>query len=223
MRGLGILSSVGLLTVFAGPAIAQDIWSLNITGASCRVSFTSDPVLPGISATMRHDHCPYAFEYLSGYSMNNGDGTVVFYSTAPETAQIGRVDKERDGYYVGMTSDGLPLELVYVGPQQQPATTTNVNCIQYHNGGCANGNDIGPPPFSNGESYIYTVANLNVRFTPGLTSTITGTVAAGYCVKISRCQTHFDGTLWCELMTTNVRGWVLKQDSSFVYSRNLCG
>lgn len=221
----------GLLCLaMAAPVAASDLWSVTSSKGSCHISFDQDPVAEGIFAVTQHDFaCPENLKTISGYSMNNGDGTIIFYSTASGLEQIARADKEEPGVYVGMTLDGETLQVVHSDvaepqPELKPEPAAGrAGCLPYAGGGCAQPNDIGAPDVAAGITSIHMVTRMNVRAMPGTEGAVLGRVEVGQCVDIVGCVEQNGTTVWCEVKMKTYRGWVLKQDDRKVYARNACG
>lgn len=221
----------GLLCLaIATPVAASDLWSVTSPKGSCRISFGQDPVAEGIFAVTQHDFaCPENLKAISGYSMNNGDGTIMFYSTASGLEQVARADKEQPGIYVGMTLDGETLQVVHSDvAEPQPQLTPEpagdrAGCVPYAGGGCAQPNDIGAPDVAAGITSIHMVTRMNVRAMPGMEGAVLGRVETGQCLDIVGCVEQNGKTVWCEVKMKTYRGWVLKQDVRKVYARNACG
>lgn len=100
-----IIATLALLTAPI-TAAAEEIWAMTTSEGTCRISFHEDPVADGVFATLQHDDaCPETLKAVSGYSMSNGDNTIMLYTTYSGLEMVGRADKEEPGLYVGMIGD----------------------------------------------------------------------------------------------------------------------
>lgn len=110
---LGLLAAATLMA--AVPAHAQDseIWKLTSSQGTCRLSFEEDPVAEGVLSTLFHDDGCFKFKNpVTGYSMNNGENTIILYSTHDGLKVVGRADMEEPGHYVGVIDDTDELTLI---------------------------------------------------------------------------------------------------------------
>lgn len=228
-RPLPVIAGL-LCLALSAPVAASDLWSVTSPKGSCHISFDQDPVAEGIFAVTQHDSaCPENLKAISGYSMNNGDGTIILYSTASGLEQVARADKEQPGIYVGMTLDGESLQIVHSDvaepqPELKPEPAAGkAGCLPYAGGGCAQPNDIGAPDVAAGVTSIHMVTRMNIRAMPGTEGAVLGRVEAGQCLEIVGCVEQNGTTVWCEVEMKTYRGWVLKQDDRKVYARNACG
>ncbi|MCJ7994938.1 hypothetical protein J5N58_13785 [Rhizobium cremeum] len=97
---------IATLVLLAAPAAAEEIWAMTTSEGTCRISFHEDPVADGVFATLQHDDvCPETLKAVSGYSMSNGDNTIMLYTTYSGLEMVGRADKEEPGLYVGMIGE----------------------------------------------------------------------------------------------------------------------
>ncbi|MBO3758429.1 hypothetical protein [Ciceribacter sp. L1K22] len=221
-----------LLSVEAGAA--EDIWSMTTPEGTCRISFQDDPVADGIQSILQHDYaCPEMLRNVSGYSMNNGDGTIILYTTFTGLEMVGRADKEKDGLYVGMIGDGTELTISFgetpdlptkpQKPQKPKKPSGSSACLRYPDGGCAQPNDVGSPDVALGINSIQALTRLNIRGLPGMDGAVIGRLEKDQCVTVLGCVEKGGNVIWCEVDLPTFHGWTLKQDAGKVYSRNGCG
>jgi hypothetical protein len=104
---LSLLALIATASSASAQSAAEEVWALKTPEGTCHMSFQEDPVAEGVWATLRHDDetCPKALQAVTGWSMNNGDGSLILYSTLSGLEMVGRADKEEDGLYVGMIGD----------------------------------------------------------------------------------------------------------------------
>lgn len=94
------------IALSALPASAAEIWTMATPEGTCHISFLQDPVADGVRALLQHDDtCPEALKAVSGYSMSNGDSTIMLYSIQSDVDMIGRADKEEQDLYIGMVGE----------------------------------------------------------------------------------------------------------------------
>ncbi len=97
---------VGVIALSAMSTAAGEIWAMTTPEGTCQISFLQEPVADGVRALLQHaGTCPEALNAVSGYSMSNGDNTIMLYSTQPNLDMIGRADKDEQGLYIGMVGE----------------------------------------------------------------------------------------------------------------------
>ncbi|ATN32967.1 hypothetical protein ACO34A_04015 [Rhizobium sp. ACO-34A] len=116
MTAKTFLASVltAVIAFSALPVAAGEIWTMTTPEGTCQISFLQEPVADGVRALLQHDDtCPEALKAVSGYSMSNGDNTIMLYSIQSDLDMIGRADKEEQGLYIGMVGEsGLRISKV---------------------------------------------------------------------------------------------------------------
>jgi hypothetical protein len=117
----GLLVAAALLVALPAHSAEPEIWTMTTPQGSCRLSFEEDPVAEGVLSTLFHDGSCFDFTNpVTGYSMNNGDHTIILYSTKDGLTMVGRADLEEPGHYVGVIGDGEQLTLVQDGGKPAP-------------------------------------------------------------------------------------------------------
>ncbi|GEO83489.1 MULTISPECIES: SH3 domain-containing protein [Alphaproteobacteria] len=223
------LAAATVLATMPALAAEPEVWTMTTPQGVCRLSFEDDPVADGVRATLFHDEaCFQRANPVTGYSMNNGDHTVILYATNGGLAMVGRADMEEPGHYVGVIDDGEELTLDQgnagsAGTRPRPAAPPIATCLPYVDGGCAQPNDIGAPDVSAGVTSIQSLTRMNIRAMPDRSGAVLGKLDKGQCVSVIGCVEQNGTVIWCEIEMETYRGWVLKRDQSKIYTRNACG
>lgn len=221
-----LLVAATLLFALPVRSAEQVIWTMTTPQGSCRLSFEADPVAEGVLSTLFHDgSCFDRANPVTGYSMNNGDHTIILYGTNGGLTMIGRADMEEPGHYVGVIDDGEELTLVQEGarPAPRPVAPPAAPCPTYVDGGCAAPSDVGSPDVAAGVTSIQALTRMNIRAMPDRSGAVLGRIARDQCVTVIGCVEQNGATIWCEIEMETYRGWVLKRDAGKVYTRNACG
>lgn len=223
--------ATGLLTL--GAAQADPIWGLEAFGDVCPVTFERQQLPGGGMQRIRHQSrsCRGGLGNIIGWTAEGDGSTYLFYDRAGQI--LGRVDAIGGGAYAGVFGDGDTLEMRYIGdsrPQGHGQVQTApqgsgageaMRCRVYAGTRqCAEAYDIGEPD----ASQLMPVVRLNLRFSSNLTSQIVGKVDRGACYQVYRCREEpfADERMWCEVQLEGQTGWILKQDETSVYARNIC-
>ena len=110
---LGLLAAASLMLVVPAHAQESEVWKMTSSQGTCRLSFEEDPVAEGVLSTLFHDDGCFKFKNpVTGYSMNNGENTIILYSTHDGLKVVGRADMEEPGHYVGVIDDTDELTLI---------------------------------------------------------------------------------------------------------------
>ncbi len=120
---------LGLAVAPSAKAQSFDVWGILAFDDICRVSFESDPVADGIYAIVRHDAgCLGDLDRLTGWSSLNDSASIVLYA-GPDFEMIGRLDRERDGFYLGGLMDGSAMEMSFFGTETASAAGQQVGDV----------------------------------------------------------------------------------------------
>lgn len=222
----GLLVAATLLVALPVHSAEPEIWTMTTLQGSCRLSFEEDPVAEGVLSTLFHDGSCFDFANpVTGYSMNNGNHTIILYSTKDGLTMVGRADMEEPGHYVGVIGDGEELTLVQEGskPAPRPVATPAGPCPIYVDGGCAQPSDVGSPDVAGGVTSVQALTRMNIRAMPDRSGAVLGKLDKDQCVTVIGCVEQNGTTIWCEIEMGTYRGWVLKREAGKIYSRNACG
>ncbi|MBU3963997.1 MAG: SH3 domain-containing protein [Alphaproteobacteria bacterium] len=222
----GLLVAAALLAALPAHSAEPEIWTMTTRQGSCRLSFEEDPVAEGVLSTLFHDGSCFDFTNpVTGYSMNNGDHTIILYSTKDGLTMVGRADMEEPGHYLGVIGDGEELTLVQDGgkPAPRPVAAPAGPCPTYVDGGCAQPSDVGSPDVAAGVTSIQALTRMNIRAMPDRSGAVLGKLDQNQCVTVIGCVEQNGSTMWCEIEMGTYRGWVLKHDAGKIYIRNACG
>lgn len=225
----------------ASAAPKDRVWSMTTDDMVCRVSLIEDTGRIGAGDVRQLDRT-CRIGAITRYEVGEA-GSLLFLDDGGTL--IARVDPLSRGQYSGLIGDGDPLDFSLIprgakpppnpGPVFTPRPKPDfpngrgqsaATCLRYPDTGvCARNEDVGLPGDRFNLLPVETRARMNVHFMANVSSSVEGQVAPGTCLPVRNCtESLLNKEIWCDVNWKDGEwGWILKQDSEYVYAQESCG